>query len=145
MVLRTLRDPQHRHARAHQDRPLLPHRLDHLTYSFGLDDQEFVAFESDHPEDFLDLVEELRGSVSSSFTARDVPIFSCIATEIRDVLTASAGTRAAVAICSSSLSVLPKTREGQCGATISVAPHRPSPNCRVRYGTACTTVSVPGS
>src|SRR5688572_4123994 len=30
------------------------------TYSFGLDDQEFVlAFESDHPSDFLDLVMEL--------------------------------------------------------------------------------------
>jgi chlorite dismutase len=69
------------------------------TYSFGLDDQEFVvAFESDYPEDFLDLVEELRGSVSSSYTARDVPIFSCIATEIRDVLTALGGTRATVAV-----------------------------------------------
>ena len=29
----------------------------HTTYSFGLDDQEFVvAFETDHPADFLDLV-----------------------------------------------------------------------------------------
>jgi chlorite dismutase len=33
----------------------------HTTYSFGLDDQEFVvAFETDHPADFLDLVQELR-------------------------------------------------------------------------------------
>src|SRR6202011_6012106 len=32
------------------------------SYSFGLDDQEFVvAFETDYPADFLDLVEKLRG------------------------------------------------------------------------------------
>lgn len=49
------------------------------TYSFGLDDQEFVlAFESDEPADFLDLVQELRGSVSSAYTQFDVPIFTCI-------------------------------------------------------------------
>ena len=31
------------------------------SYSFGLDDQEFVvAFESDNPADFLDLVQKLR-------------------------------------------------------------------------------------
>ena len=69
------------------------------TYSFGLDDQEFVvAFESDYPEDFLDCVEELRASVSSSFTARDVPIFSCIATDIRDILDALGGVPAAAAL-----------------------------------------------
>ena len=39
------------------------------TYSFGLDDQEFVvAFETDEPGDFLDLVQELRGSESSYYT-----------------------------------------------------------------------------
>lgn len=69
------------------------------TYSFGLDDQEFVvAFESDYPEDFLDCVEELRGSVSSSFTARDVPIFTCIACDIRDILTALGGASVASSI-----------------------------------------------
>jgi len=57
------------------------------TYSFGLDDQEFVvAFESDQPEDFLDLVMELRGTRSSEFTSRDTPIFTCIAGELADVL-----------------------------------------------------------
>jgi len=50
------------------------------TYSFGLDDQEFVvAFETDVPEDFLDLVMALRETRSSEFTLRDTPIFSCIA------------------------------------------------------------------
>lgn len=48
-------------------------------YSFGLDDQEFVvAFESDSPSDFLDLVMKLRETKSSEFTLRDTPIFTCI-------------------------------------------------------------------
>jgi chlorite dismutase len=49
-------------------------------YSFGLDDQEFVvSFECDDPGEFLDLVQELRGSESSSYTLRDTPIFTCVA------------------------------------------------------------------
>ncbi|MGH9903640.1 MAG: chlorite dismutase family protein, partial [Pyrinomonadaceae bacterium] len=50
----------------------------HTTYSFGLDDQEFVvAFETDEPADFLDLVQELRESKASSFTLRDTPMYTC--------------------------------------------------------------------
>ena len=50
------------------------------TYSFGLDDQEFVvAFESDSVSDFLDLVHEMRESEASTHTVRDVPSFTCIA------------------------------------------------------------------
>jgi chlorite dismutase len=50
----------------------------HTTYSFGLDDQEFVvAFETDNPADFLDLVQELRETKASSFTLRDTPMFTC--------------------------------------------------------------------
>ncbi len=57
------------------------------TYSFGLDDQEFVvAFESDHPADFLDLVERLRGSEASRYTERETPIFTCVAGSIAEVL-----------------------------------------------------------
>lgn len=49
------------------------------TYSFGLDDQDFVvAFESDEPKDFLDLVMELRETQSSKFTVRDTPIITGI-------------------------------------------------------------------
>ncbi len=49
------------------------------TYSFGLDDQEFVvAFETDQPKDFLDLVMKLRETQSSKYTLRDTPIFSCV-------------------------------------------------------------------
>ncbi|HEY8489416.1 MAG TPA: chlorite dismutase family protein [Dehalococcoidia bacterium] len=59
------------------------------TYSFGLDDQEFVvAFETDEPADFLDLVMELRETESSLYTLRDTPIFSCIAMPLREALDA---------------------------------------------------------
>lgn len=59
------------------------------TYSFGLDDQEFVvAFESDSVQDFLDLVQEMRASEASAFTVRDVPSFTCVATEIDEALAA---------------------------------------------------------
>ena len=57
------------------------------TYSFGLDDQEFVvAFETDEPKDFLDLVMELRETQSSKFTLRDTPIFTCIQMPMENVL-----------------------------------------------------------
>jgi chlorite dismutase len=48
-------------------------------YSFGLDDQDFVvAFETDEPRDFLDLVMELRETEGSRYTQRDTPIFTCV-------------------------------------------------------------------
>ncbi|PYS68802.1 MAG: chlorite dismutase [Acidobacteria bacterium] len=50
----------------------------HTTYSFGLDDQEFVvAFETDKPADFLDFFQELRETKASCFTLRDTPMFTC--------------------------------------------------------------------
>jgi len=59
------------------------------TYSFGLDDQEFVlAFESDYPSDFLDLVMELRETQSSMYTLRDTPIFTCVKAEGDELLRA---------------------------------------------------------
>jgi chlorite dismutase len=59
------------------------------TYSFGLDDQEFVvAFESDSVAGFLDLVQEMRGSEASTHTVRDVPSFTCIAMSVDKVLSA---------------------------------------------------------
>ncbi len=57
------------------------------TYSFGLDDQEFVvAFESDRPEHFVDLVMELRHSEATSYTVRDTPTFTCVHGELPEVL-----------------------------------------------------------
>lgn len=57
------------------------------SYSFGLDDAEFVvAFESDHPEDFLDLVMELREAEASRYTLLDTPIFTCVRKSLSDAL-----------------------------------------------------------
>lgn len=57
------------------------------TYSFGLDDQDFVvAFESEEPKDFLDLVMELRETQSSKYTVRDTPTFTCVQTPMGNVL-----------------------------------------------------------
>ena len=48
------------------------------TYSYGLDDQEFVvAFEGNDPGEFLALVRELRDSESSAHTLFDTPMFTC--------------------------------------------------------------------
>ena len=57
------------------------------TYSFGLDDQDFVvAFETEEPKDFLDLVMELRETQSSLYTVRDTPIFTCIQMPMERIL-----------------------------------------------------------
>src|SRR6266568_853848 len=48
----------------------------HTTYSFGIDDQEFMtAFECDEPADFMHLMLTLRDTEASSYTERDTPIF----------------------------------------------------------------------
>ncbi len=58
------------------------------TYSFGLDDQEFVvAFEGNNPGEFLALVRDLRESESSAYTERDTPAFTCRRLEIPQLLT----------------------------------------------------------
>jgi len=57
------------------------------TYSFGLDDQDFVvAFETDYPSDFLDLVQHLRETESSVFTVRDVPLFTCVSVTVEQIV-----------------------------------------------------------
>ena len=59
------------------------------TYSFGLDDQEFVvAFETDVVSDFLDLVQQLRETEASRYTLRDTPMFTCVAQPLQDILEA---------------------------------------------------------
>ena len=63
------------------------------SYSFGLDDQEFVvAFETDEPADFLDLVQRLRTTESSRYTKRDTPTFTCVSTSVERALNALDGT-----------------------------------------------------
>jgi chlorite dismutase len=59
------------------------------TYSYGLDDQEFVvAFETDTISDFLDLVQDLRETEASSYTLRDTPMFTCVAQPLDEILEA---------------------------------------------------------
>jgi chlorite dismutase len=69
------------------------------SYSFGLDDQEFVvAFETDDPGSFLDLVQRLRTTESSLYTARDTPTFTCISSTVERALSALDGEPIAAAV-----------------------------------------------
>jgi chlorite dismutase len=64
----------------------------HTTYSFGIDDQEFMtAFECDEPADFMHLMLTLRYTEASRYTERDTPIFVGQAAEIRAALDALDG------------------------------------------------------
>ena len=59
----------------------------HTTYSFGIDDQEFMtAFECDEPADFMHLMLRLRDSEASRYTERDTPIFVGQLMDIRAAL-----------------------------------------------------------
>jgi chlorite dismutase len=69
----------------------------HTTYSFGIDDQEFMtAFECEEPADFMHLMLTLRESEASRYTERDTPIFVGRHVEIRAALDALDGARARV-------------------------------------------------
>ncbi len=64
----------------------------HTTYSFGIDDQEFMtAFECDEPADFMHLMLRLRESEASRYTERDTPIFVGQHVTIREALAALDG------------------------------------------------------
>ena len=70
----------------------------HTTYSFGIDDQEFMtAFECDEPADFMHLMLTLRESEASRYTERDTPIFVGRLLEIRSALDELDGATARVA------------------------------------------------
>ena len=69
----------------------------HTTYSFGIDDQEFMtAFECDEPADFMHLMLRLRDSEASAYTLRDTPIFVGQLVTIREALAALDGATARV-------------------------------------------------
>ena len=69
----------------------------HTTYSFGIDDQEFMTvFECDEPADFMHLMLTLRESEASRYTERDTPIFVGQHVEIRSALDALDGAGARV-------------------------------------------------
>src|SRR5439155_9755267 len=88
--------PDEERARIMADHIAIGRRYPEITintaYSFGIDDQEFVvSFEADDPGRFLELVQELRSSESSSYTLRDTPIFSCVAMSVARALDALDG------------------------------------------------------
>jgi chlorite dismutase len=69
----------------------------HTTYSFGLDDQEFVvAFDTDDAGAFLDLVQRLRTTEASAYTLRDTPSFTCIRASLERAVNALDGQTAGV-------------------------------------------------
>ena len=69
----------------------------HTTYSFGIDDQEFMtAFECDEPADFMHLMLTLRESEASRYTERDTPIFVGRYVSVRAALDALDGATARV-------------------------------------------------
>jgi chlorite dismutase len=69
----------------------------HTTYSFGIDDQEFMtAFECEEPSDFMHLMLTLRESEASRYTERDTPIFVGQHVPIRAALDALDGASARV-------------------------------------------------
>ena len=58
------------------------------SYSFGIGDQDFmVAFDSDYPQEFVDLVGRLRYTEASLYTLRDTPMFVCAKAPIDAILT----------------------------------------------------------
>jgi chlorite dismutase len=69
----------------------------HTSYSFGIDDQEFMtAFECEEPADFMHLMLRLRESEASRYTERDTPIFVGRHVTIREALAALDGASARV-------------------------------------------------
>ena len=96
------------------------------TYSYGLDDQEFVvAFETDEPADFLDLVMELRETEASSYTERDTPIFSCLAMGLRETLDTLGAPGGAV--------IAPKPRAVEGWTRVAAAEDLPEGTARAVY------------
>jgi chlorite dismutase len=71
----------------------------HTTYSFGIDDQEFMtAFECEEPADFMHLMLRLRDSEASRYTERDTPIFVGRFVPIREALAALDGASAQIEV-----------------------------------------------
>ncbi len=62
------------------------------TYSYGIDDQEFVvAFEGNDPHAFVDLVNDLRFTQASLYTLADTPMHIAIAMSLPNVMDSIGG------------------------------------------------------
>jgi len=74
----------HEFIRASRDYPRV---IQNTIYSFGLDDNEFVlAFESNHPEDFVDMAMDMRETENYMYVARDTPVFTCLQCTTEEML-----------------------------------------------------------
>ena len=83
--------PQEERQRAMEEHMRVGHEFsnihNHTTYSFGIDDQEFMTvFECEEPSDFMHLMLTLRDSEASRYTERDTPIFVGRHVPIREAL-----------------------------------------------------------
>jgi len=83
--------PQEDRQRAMEEHMRVGHEFsnihNHTTYSFGIDDQEFMTvFECEEPSDFMHLMLTLRDSEASRYTERDTPIFVGRHVPIREAL-----------------------------------------------------------
>jgi chlorite dismutase len=74
-----------------------PTITNHTTYSFGIDDQEFMtAFECESPADVRQLMMTLRETEASRYTERDTPIFVGTAQELPEILDSLDGASARI-------------------------------------------------
>ncbi len=94
--------PEEERQRAMDEHMEIGHRFrtitNHTTYSFGIDDQEFMtAFECEEPAAFMHLMLTLRESEASRYTERDTPIFVGQHVAIREALDALDGAASRVA------------------------------------------------
>jgi chlorite dismutase len=88
------RRAMHEHAQVGSRWPTI---TNHTTYSFGIDDQEFMtAFECEEPADFLELMKALRETEASRYTERDTPIFVGSLASVRELLDSLDGARTRV-------------------------------------------------
>ncbi|MBI3327493.1 MAG: chlorite dismutase family protein [Nitrospinae bacterium] len=64
----------------------------HTSYSFGLDDQDFVvAFDTNSLAEFQDLVMRLRATEASRYTVRDTPMIVGVTKSLDEMLTCLGG------------------------------------------------------
>jgi len=64
-----------------------PNTHSHVTYSFGLDSQEFmVAIETDHPDEVVERSMRIREAEASMYVQSDTPVFTCVQGSVEDVL-----------------------------------------------------------
>ena len=115
------------HARSAHEFPTI---LNHTTYSFGIDDQEFMtAFECDEPADFMHLMLTLRDSEASRYTERDTPIFVGRSTRRRSATGASTQLDGAVGAAARRRPATPQSVRGRRSPSravrVLVAPDAP--------------------